>query len=83
MDLRGPGAGGEDEARAGEGLAFLGGGVEDCDACEGAGGRAVDGGGFGGVKEVDVGVRLAALHEEAAEEEWVTGVEAFQYFEYR
>ena len=72
VDLRRPGAGREDEAGAGEGLRLLGGAVEDRDACEGARGGGGDGDWFGRVVEVDVGVGLAAFHEEAAEEEWVT-----------
>ena len=72
MDLGRPGSDCEDEAGTGECCCFLGGGVEDCYAREapprwGAG----DGGWFEGLVEVDVGVGLAALQEEAAEEEGV------------
>ena len=81
MDLGGPSSGCQDEACTREICLLVGGGIEDGYAGEGAGWGAGDGGRFGGLVEVDMIVGLAAFHEEAAEEEWVT-VDGAQYVEY-
>ena len=71
MDLWGPGAGGENEAGAGDGLLRLGGGVEEGDGGEGAGGGSGEGDGFAGMVEVDVLAGETDFEEEGAEKEGV------------